>query len=172
MNHEAATKAAKALGAEVVFLNLPDAEIPHCDESSFSVCDKIRQFRPDTIITHWSGSSHKDHRACNAIVRDAMFYAELPTIVRKETAHSVQHLFFAENYEDADGFLADTYLDVSAVYDKWSQACEAFAMWQGKTGFRYGDYYRSLAVMRGCLSQCQYAVSLECSDNVRNVKSL
>jgi hypothetical protein len=33
-------------------------------------------------------------------------------------------------------------------------------MWRGETGFRYHDYYRSLAVLRGCLAGFQYAVAL------------
>jgi hypothetical protein len=33
-------------------------------------------------------------------------------------------------------------------------------MWRGETGFRYDDYYRSLAIARGCLNGSQYAIAL------------
>ena len=33
-------------------------------------------------------------------------------------------------------------------------------MWRGETGFRYNDYYSSLAAMRGCLSNFKHAVAL------------
>jgi hypothetical protein len=62
--------------------------------------------------------------------------------------------------EDAEGFVADTYLDITPVFDHWPEACAAFPMLRGETGFRYNDYYRSLAIARGCLSGFRYAVAL------------
>ena len=47
-------------------------------------------------------------------------------------------------------------------------------MWRGETGFRYDDYYRSLAVARGCLGGFRYAVALMSSAEQREsrVRSL
>jgi LmbE family N-acetylglucosaminyl deacetylase len=160
MQRAASEKAAKILGAETAFLAYPDAEIPLNDEASFAVCDVIRKFKPAIVVTHWSGSWHKDHQNCHAMVRDAVFYAGLAAIARPEPAHNGAKPFYAENWEDIANFQPDTYLDISAVYERWLEACEAFPMWRGETGFRYNDYYRSLAVMRGCLSGFQYAVAL------------
>lgn len=157
---DAAQKAAALIGAKALFLQYPDGEIPINEEAKFAVCDLIRQYKPSTILTHWKGSWHKDHRACSDIVEDAIFYAGLPAIVRKDPAHVVSKLFYADNWEDANGFSADTYLDISAVFDGWMNACSAFPMWRGETGFRYNDYYGSLAVARGCLSNFKRAVAL------------
>ncbi len=157
---EASLKAAALIGAKALFLPYPDGEIPINDEAKFSVCDLIRQYKPLTIVTHWKGSWHKDHRACYDIVEDAIFYAGLPALVRKEPAHGIRRLFFADNWEDATGFVADTYLDITPVFDRWLNACSAFPMWRGETGFRYNDYYGSLAVARGCLSNFNHAVAL------------
>ena len=157
---EASEKAAAALGAKALFLHYPDGEIPVNDEAKFSVCDLIRQCKPSTIVTHWKGSWHKDHRACYEIVQDAIFYAGLPAIVRKEPAHTVRKLYFASNWEDAVGFSADTYLDITPVCDEWLNACGAFPMWRGENGFRYNDYYTSMAVAHGCLSSFNRAIAL------------
>ena len=157
---EAAQKAAALIGAKALFLQYPDGQIPVNDEAKFAVCDLIRQYKPSTVITHWKGSWHKDHRACHAIVDDAIFYAGLPAFVRTEAAHGVSKLFFADNWEDATGFVVDTYLDITAVFDHWLNACSAFPMWRGESGFRYNDYYGSLAVGRGCLSNFKNAVAL------------
>ena len=157
---EAAEKAAAAIGAKALFLTYPDGEIPVTEEAKFAVCDLIRQYKPSTIVTHWKGSWHKDHRACYEIVDDAIFYAGLPALVRKDPAHGVRKLFFADNWEDATGFVADTYVDISAVCEGWLNACSAFPMWRGETGFRYNDYYGSMAVARGCLSNFKRAVAL------------
>jgi len=43
-------------------------------------------------------------------------------------------------------------------------------MWRGETGFRYNDYYRSLAVARGCLGGYQYAVALMSSPGQREAR--
>jgi LmbE family N-acetylglucosaminyl deacetylase len=167
LQRAATEKAAKILGAEIAFLSYPDAEIPLSDEASLAVCDLIRQFKPAVVVTHWSGSWHKDHQNCHGVVRDAVFYAGLPALTRERLAHAVGKLFFAENWEDMAGFQADTYLDISPVYDRWIEACAQFPMWRGETGFRYHDYYRSLAVLRGCLSGFQYAVALMSSPGQR-----
>jgi len=155
MQREATEKAAAILGAEADFLSYPDAEIPLTDEASLAVADRIRQFKPAVVVTHWSGSWHKDHQTCHAVVRDAIFYAGLASLERTLPAHSVAKLLFAENWEDITNFVPDTYLDISAVYDKWVKACSVFPMWRGETGFRYNDFYQSLAVARGCLGGFQ-----------------
>jgi LmbE family N-acetylglucosaminyl deacetylase len=160
LQREAAQKAAALIGAKALFLPYPDGEIPANEEAKFAVCDLIRQYKPSTIVTHWKGSWHKDHRACYDIVDDAIFYAGLPAIHRKEPAHQVSKLFFADNWEDATGFVADTYLEITSVFDSWMNACSAFPMWRGENGFRYNEYYGSLAVARGCLSNFKRAVTL------------
>jgi LmbE family N-acetylglucosaminyl deacetylase len=160
LQREAAERAAHALGARTEFLGYGDGEIPVGEEAKFAVCDLIREYQPGAIVTHWRGSWHKDHEACYKIVNDAVFYAGLPALARNQPPHEVRKLFFADNWEDAKGFTPDTYLDISPVFDRWVEACAAFPMWRGETGFRYNDYYGSLAVERGCLSGCKYAVAL------------
>lgn len=168
MQVSATDKAAKILGAGTAYLPYPDGQLPDNEEARFAVCDAIRQHKPEIIITHWKGSYHKDHRACFNIVDDAIFYAGLPGIKRKDPAHSVRKLLFAENWEDAEGFRQDIYLDVSDVFNRWVEACSVFPMWRGETGFHYDDYYKSLAVARGSLARIgqkdsnrfKYAVAL------------
>jgi N-acetylglucosamine malate deacetylase 1 len=175
MQRAAAEKAANHIGAEALFLTYPDGEIPANDEANFAVCDIIRRQKPGIIVTHWSGSWHKDHQNTFLIVRDAIFYAGLAAMPRSQPAHDVRKLFFADNWEDATNYQPDTFLDISPVFDKWAEACAMFPMWRGETGLiRYNDYYQSLAVMRGCLSGFGHAVALMSDPNQRSarVKSL
>ncbi len=161
MQRKATENAAHLIGAEAIFLDYPDAEIPFNEESSLRVCDVIREQRPEAVVTHWSGSWHKDHQNCHLIVRDAIFFAGLETLAREHPAYAVSKIFYAENWEDATNFVPDTYIDIDSVYEKWMQACDFYPMWRGQTGFfRYNDYYSSLSVMRGCLSSSRHAVSL------------
>jgi N-acetylglucosamine malate deacetylase 1 len=161
MQRAATEKAAHLLGAEALFLIYPDAEIPFNEESSLRVCDVIREQKPEIVVTHWSGSWHKDHQNCHLVVRDGIFYAGLKTLQRSQPAHAVSKLYYADNWEDASNFIPDTYLNIDAVCEKWLQACDFYPMWRGQTGFfRYNDYYSSLAVMRGCLAGFKKAVAL------------
>ncbi len=168
MQQTATEKAARLLGMDAVFLTYPDGEIPFIEESSLRVCDVIREHKPDIVVTHWSGSWHKDHQNCHRIVRDAIFFAGLQTLTRTHAAHSVSKVFYADNWEDATNFVPDTYIDIEPVYEKWLQACDFYPMWRGQTGFfRYNDYYSSLTVMRGCLSGCKHAAALMTDENQR-----
>lgn len=169
---KAAQKAAAAMGASALFLTYPDGEVPINDEAAFAVCDAIRTHKPATVVTHWKGSMHKDHRACYEIVQSAIFYAGVSGFVRQHPAHQVRTILFADNWEDATGFLADTYLDISPVYQQWIDACSTFPMWRGETGFRYSDYYASRAIACGCLCQCDRAVALmsPADQRIREVK--
>jgi LmbE family N-acetylglucosaminyl deacetylase len=160
LQREATVRAAQMLGAQAEFLAYPDGQIPINDEASLAVCDMIREYQPAIVVTHWRGSWHKDHRACYEIVDRAIFYASLPAFTRKQPAHRVKKLFFAENWEDAEDFRPDTYLDISAVFERWTEACAVFPMWRGENGFRYDDYYRSLARANGCIGNFEYAAAL------------
>lgn len=160
LQQEASTKAAALLGATALFLHYGDGDVPGNDVAAFAVCDFIRQYKPHVVVTHWKGSWHKDHRACYEIVQNAIFYAALPGFARQYPAHAVKSLYFADNWEDAHDFVADTYLDITPIYDQWLNACGAFPMWRGENGFRYNDYYASRAIECGCLSGSRQAVAL------------
>jgi N-acetylglucosamine malate deacetylase 1 len=169
MQRTATEKAARLLGVDTLFFSYPDGELPFNEESSLRVCDAIREQKPDIIVTHWSGSWHKDHRNCHLIVRDAIFFAGLETLSRTRPAHSVSKVFYAENWEDSAKFVPDTYVDIERVREKWLEACDFYPMWRGQTGFfRYNDYYSSLSVMRGCLSGFKYATALMADQSQRN----
>ena len=167
MQREAMEKSAAVIGADAAFIEYPDAEIPFNEEASLLVCDEIRRLRPQIIVTHWEGSWHKDHKHCYQIVQYARFYAGLKTLTREFPAHYAGQLFYAENWEDIEGFKLDTYMDISDVYSNWMKACELFPMWRGETGFRYNDYYSSLATMRGCLSGFSKAIALMTDEGQR-----
>lgn len=171
MQRTATEKATHLLGGQSMWVTYPDAEIPFNEESSLAVCDAIREYRPDVIVTHWSGSWHKDHQNCHLIVRDAVFYAGLETLNRSRPAHSVSKIYYADNWEDATNYVPDTYLDIEAIYEKWLQACDFYPMWRGQTGFfRYNDYYSSLAVMRGCFSGFKHAIALMSDSGQRTTR--
>jgi N-acetylglucosamine malate deacetylase 1 len=174
MQRQSSEQAAQKLQSQALFLTYEDGEIPVNDEIKFAVRDRIREFQPTIVVTHWKGSWHKDHRACHEIVEDAIFYAGLPAIARERPAHAVGTVYYPWNWEDAEDFRADTLVDIAPVYQPWSEACALFPMWRGENGFRYNDYYQSHAVATGCLCNARYAVALMSSpeQTVRHLKTL
>lgn len=142
---------AAALGAEVIFGPYKDGELPNDDAARRYVADVIRQVRPTTIITHWKRGLHKDHMATSAIVTDAMLLASLPGV---QTGHEpwrgVRSLWYAENWEDADGFQPYLYVDATGALARWRDAVSRYEFVRGGiSGFRYLDYYSALATVRG-----------------------
>ncbi|BAS28282.1 PIG-L deacetylase family protein [Limnochorda pilosa] len=164
----------RRLGAETVFLPYKDAELPLNDEVKVALCDVIRERRPDILVTHWQGSIHPDHERAHFITEGARFFAALPAIQRALPAHGAWGLWYAENWEDPYGFEIDTYVDVSDVFDLWVDAVQGYELFGGKvSSFRYLDYYKALATLRGCLAGTRYAVGLMSprGTNVRKEKA-
>ncbi len=149
--------AASALGVRMETLDWPDAFVPSDDAAALSVCDVVRRTRPDLVITHWSGSWHKDHRAANVCTLNGVFFAALPTLVRADPSHSPRTVLFGENWEDADGFVPDCLIDVSAGTEAWRTAIREYELGRGLTSFNYYDYYSALYRTRGCLAHTEYA---------------
>ena len=165
-----AERAAKVLGAKAVFLPYRDGELEPSAEVKFRVCDVIRRFKPEILITHWKGSFHRDHRATHDIVLDAVFYAALPSIKRAEPAHRVRALYFAENWEDPFGFEPHMYVDISDVFEIWKEAASAYAFARGETGFPYIEYYSCLFRLRGIEAGFKYAQALMMPEMQRRLK--
>lgn len=138
-------------------LDYPDGFLPDSEEARFAVCDIIRKEKPDLIVTHHEKSMHKDHAACHRIVKDAWFYAALPAIER-ELPHHFAPLRFAENWEDADGYKAFEYLEVSQEgFALWQEAVQTHWFVTGSASFPYFEYYSHLKRLRGIEARLPYA---------------
>ncbi len=152
-----AQASATALGCDWETFDLPDGFIPVTDELSLRVCDVIRRTRPDVIITHWSGSWHKDHRAAHALTVNGAFFAALPTLDRVDAAHGARVMLFGENWEDQEDFRPECVIDVSDGVPAWRDAVNHYELARGLASFPYVDYYSSLYRLRGCTAGCQHA---------------
>jgi LmbE family N-acetylglucosaminyl deacetylase len=164
---------AAAVGAEFhVFDDISDGFLHASDNVAARLAHLIRQVRPDTLIAHWRHSIHTDHEHASQIAERARFLAGLPGWAPEDgERHGVARLFYAENWEDARGFEADSYVPVShEAFEVWSTAIQGQAFARGETyGFRYIDYYTAQLTMRGCLARTDRAVALSSGDGGRVV---
>ena len=167
--------AAKIIGAQVYFLPYGDGELPVNDDVKFAIADVIRACKPSVILTHWMKSIHKDHTNTALNVPDAMFYAAIAGFPRKDPAHACWTMYYAENWEDREGFVPELYLEVTQDDMKlWEEMVTKYALFRGEVvKWPYVDYYKSLARVRGCEKACEYATAfmLPPSAHIRKVQS-
>jgi LmbE family N-acetylglucosaminyl deacetylase len=154
---------AAALGAEVIFGRYRDGELPNDDGSRRFVADVIRRVKPTYVITHWRESLHKDHAAAHAIVRDAVLLASLAGVVTEHPPHrGIRGVWYAENWEDAEGFRPFVYFDVTDAMDTWREAVRKYEFVSGAiSSFRYLDYYTALATVRGAEARKTHALAFD-----------
>ncbi|WP_125154163.1 PIG-L deacetylase family protein [Clostridium rectalis] len=144
-----ANEFAGKIGAQAMILPYKDGELLDSEEVKFYVCDLIRQYKPDILITHWKNSIHKDHEATYKIVKDAVFYASIKSFQRDLSPHCIRALYFAENWEDPEDFKPYIYIDVSETYNIWIEALKSYEFIGNSPYFKYLDYYNALSIVRG-----------------------
>lgn len=154
-----AEAAAKALGADVVFMGYRDGELRTDEEAKTELAKVLRRLSPRVVVTHWRGSLHKDHVATHIITGDAVFYHAIKWFGLGGSPSGCR-IFYAENWEDSAGYKTDIYIDISSVAERWREAMEQYAFARGETGFPYVDYYLSLARLRGIEVGVGYAQTL------------
>jgi N-acetylglucosamine malate deacetylase 1 len=158
-----ALAAAQALGAEALFGRWKDGELRDTEEAAQWVADVIRQVKPTHVITHWKASLHPDHAAAHLIVNDAVLLASLEGFSSAHPPHrGVRGLYYADNWEDAEGFVPYLYVDVTEDLAAWKSAVTCYEFVRGGISpFPYLEYYESLARVRGAFAGKRLAVALE-----------
>jgi LmbE family N-acetylglucosaminyl deacetylase len=153
-----ATAAAAVLGAEPMFGPYKDGELPDNQNARRYVADVIRQVKPTMIITHWRNSMHKDHAAASAVTRDAILLAS----IGDDPWRGVRGVWFADNWEDSEGFQPYIFVDVTGAMPQWREAVSKYEFVRGGiSSFRYLDYYSALATVRGAIAGKENAVAFD-----------
>ena len=156
-----AEQAATILGSDVEFLPYLDGELPVTEEVQWQIADLIRKYKPGVILTHWPGSIHVDHTNTHENVLASLFFAGLRTFEREHEAHWVNSVYFAENWEDEENFVPETYIDVSHVWEKYAEAVSSYSLVSAEDRpFRYLQWYDGASQMRGAERGVDRAVAL------------
>lgn len=150
--HEAQFFADK-IGAELIVLDFSDGFLPDSEEVAEQIAEVIRDVQPEIVITHWIHSMHRDHEHAAKAAQRAVFLASIPIEGIKTPRHSVPTILHTENWEDMEGFVADTFFGIpQAAYDRWLEGISEHAFARGETyGFRFIDYYSAVMQAKGCL---------------------
>lgn len=141
---------AEMLGGESVVWDYPDCELPVNDEARFKLCDEIRKYKADIILTHWKGSIHKDHISTSTLAFEAQLLAGLPSVEREYPAQYAEGPYYCENWEDPNDYVPHIYMEVSDEgYELWEKAITVHWFVTHSKDFKYKDYYSHLMRCRG-----------------------
>ena len=88
---EQGAEAARILGVEHRFLDLPDTRLRGSPEEAAQVARVLAEIRPDGLLT-WGdgwvrGVRHPDHQTCGRIARDAITLTRIAKVVEPGTPH-------------------------------------------------------------------------------------
>jgi hypothetical protein len=90
----------------------------------------------------------------------------LASLEEFESAHprhrGVRGVYYAENWEDAEGFTPYLYVDVTEDLAAWRAIVTSYEFVRGGiSSFPYLEYYESLARVRGAAAGKRFAAALE-----------
>jgi N-acetylglucosamine malate deacetylase 1 len=155
--------AARVLGAEALFGPWKDGGLRDTEEAARYVADVIRQVQPTHVITHGKASLHPDHEAAHRIVNAAVLLASLEGFESAHPRHrGLRGVYYADNWEDAEGFTPYLYVDVTEDLATWKAAVTSYEFVRGGiSSFPYLEYYEALARVRGAVAGKRFAVALD-----------
>ncbi len=109
-------KAAEILGAEVIFLDYKDADIPGGDSLREELVDVVRQLKPDIVLTFHPLVWRDDHRRIGLAAVDASLKASLPLVETSYPYHrpSPDIYFFGRPITPLK---PDIYVDITGYMD-------------------------------------------------------
>lgn len=149
-----AKAAAARLGAACVLWPISSGAVEISPERERELASLIRQYAPDTVLTHWKDSIHRDHIAAHHITVNAIRLAASTAFDDGQTPHRVGRLLFGDNWEDAENFRPEEYITFTEEDEAvWLDACSEFEFFRdGFYQFNYRSYYEGLHRMRGALA--------------------
>ncbi len=158
------------LGGEAIVLPYLDGELPDNKTIRYEVCDLIRKFKPEALLTHWKNSMHKDHEATHRIVKDAQFFAALPAFERDLSPHFAKGPYYAQNWEDSVDFKPYVYMEVSKEgFELWQKAIQTSWFAMNSKSFHYAEYYAGIMRTNGLLVRKEYAEAFDIEENQKRV---
>lgn len=112
------TESAAVIGAELVWMGLPDGGLWFDEPTRHLFIEVIRECRPHVIITHPADDYHPDHKTVSRLVMDAAQIARTANYPSRFTPHrEVVPIAFMEA-ERGIGFIPEEYVNVEPV---WAQ---------------------------------------------------
>jgi 4-oxalomesaconate hydratase len=146
IRHEEAERAAGALGADFRCLDLGDYPLDLDRAALERLADEIREFRPDTVVTHTDRDPfNPDHAAAFFAVERARALASGAGVPSGfETIPPPDFFLFEPHQPELCNFTPTTFVDITSVIDRKKEPMAAMASQQ-----YLQTYYGQRAEQRG-----------------------
>ncbi|MEO1289729.1 MAG: PIG-L family deacetylase [Chloroflexota bacterium] len=118
VRHQESQASADVIGAELIWMGIPDGGLKPTDEYTAQFVNVIRQAQPDIIITHPKDDYHPDHRYTHEMVLDA---AQLARV------RNYPHLDLAPYRQPCPIAFMDGVLGLSFIPEEWVDISDFFA---------------------------------------------
>ena len=119
-----ASAAARVIGATRETMNLGDARLTSSIENRLAVAERIRAFRPRTVILpYWEGR-HPDHYITATLGYEACYAAGLKQLSIAGEPHRPKKILYAAMYAEARPTFA---MDVTDAFPRKMEAIRCFA---------------------------------------------
>lgn len=161
---------ASLLGGESIVLDIPDGELEDSREIELRLARIMREKQVNTVLYHWRNSMHKDHIQASKITENAVFFASLPTFSMDLPPAPITRSLYAENWEDAEGFVPYVYFDVTEAFPLWKEAVRKLWLTEHSRDFKYLQYYEALSRMRGALIKAEHATAFSVPEYSMRIK--
>ncbi|WP_266081383.1 PIG-L deacetylase family protein [Haladaptatus caseinilyticus] len=118
--YEEGKAAAAVADAEFETLDVPDGKLQPSLENRGRLIERIRQFRPDLVLTHRPNDYHPDHRYTAQLVRDAAYLVAVPKIRPGTPALDENPVFayMSDTFERPYPFSPDVVIDIDDTADR------------------------------------------------------
>jgi bacillithiol biosynthesis deacetylase BshB1 len=124
IRREEAAAAARVIGATRETMNLGDARLTASIENRFAVAEKIRAWKPRTVILpYWEGR-HPDHYIAATLGYEACYAAGLKQLAIAGEPFRPRKILYASMYAEARPTFA---VDITAFYPRKLEAIRCFA---------------------------------------------
>jgi 4-oxalomesaconate hydratase len=146
IRHEQAVAAAAAVGAEFRCLNLGDYPLRIDDAALERLTSALREFAPDVLLTHTATDPfNPDHPTAHEAVRKARLLSSGAGVASAfERVPPSTWYLFEPHQPELCGFVPDTFVDITSVYEKKLAAMKLMAAQS-----YLHEYYTELASRRG-----------------------
>ena len=134
VRREEAITAAEILGVDIEFLDHDDNPLIIDDERLEIYVNLIRTFNPEIVLTHWTCEpTNQDHQIVGeAAIRAWGIARARAATLRDKSLPMPKYFLFEPDAVSApvSGFVPDTYIDVTPVWERKLQALECFRFTQ------------------------------------------
>lgn len=113
IRHAEAQRATQVIGADFLWLDLPDQLVEEDMPTRLKFIEMVRQARPDLVITHYPDDYIMDHQRVSRLVFEATFVATVAHVETGSPHHTkIPPIYYMDTLAGVD-FLPEEYVDIS-----------------------------------------------------------